>query len=357
MATYAFDHNVFPHLKGDLARVEKLFMLQPDGHSEISTVVQHLFGDVPKLVRPTLALMSAYTWGTDCAPANDRVIEAAALIEFTHVGTMCHDDVIDEAPTRRRRPSVNARWGNAIAILAGDFLLSTASEFASRLGLKECEITANTYRSLCTGQMTEILDLYSLKRTEEAYLRAIVGKTAMLLSSACRLGALETKACDAAIENAAQFGLYFGIAFQINDDLLDLTESSEALGKESGKDVLEGVYTLPTIYALRQSAELREMLSSPLKREDVATMSDIVAKTGALTYAAQVAERHMRTAERLLFDGLASVDGTQVMIDFARGMLGAVARFYDANFVAAPANLETNGTDGPRLVNASMPQA
>lgn len=325
-------HDVFPTLNNDISRVEGALKVDVEGHAEASLIVNHLFGKIPKLVRPTLTLMSAYTWGTVGTSVSQRVIDAAAALELAHVGTMCHDDVIDEAETRRARTSVNTRWGNTVAILAGDFLLASASELAASLGAREASIIAQTFRNLCTGQMLEILDLYKPDRTESSYFAAIAGKTATLLSSACQMGALESGASESSVEQAALFGKHFGIAFQINDDILDLTAPSEALGKASGKDALEGVYTLPVLYAIKACPELRTLLERRISPEDIPRLHEVVHTCGAIRQAATVAEEHMQTAEDLLYNGAVSAEQSQALVGFARSMLGAVeAQLYLTN--------------------------
>jgi geranylgeranyl pyrophosphate synthase len=279
---------------------------------------------VPKLVRPSLTLMSAYTWADPSRPVCERVIEAAAMLELVHVGTMCHDDVMDEAEARRARPSVNARWGNVTAILSGDFLLASAVEIAARLGAPEAAIIAATFRRLCTGQMMETRDLFQPSRTRESYFAAVTGKTATLLSSACRMGALEAGADAASVDRAGRFGLHFGIAFQINDDILDWTASAEILGKPAVKDAAEGVYTLPLLCAMDRSAELRAIIESGRIVERLPRIRDLVLESGGLGESARIAEEHVRTAEQALADGPTAVEAVHGLLDFAYGMLGAM---------------------------------
>ncbi|HEX2715945.1 MAG TPA: polyprenyl synthetase family protein, partial [Candidatus Acidoferrales bacterium] len=245
-------------------------------------------------------------------------------LELVHVGTMCHDDVMDEAETRRARPSVNARWGNALAVLTGDFLLASAAEIAARLGAHEAEIIAATFRELSTGQMIETRDLYNASRTRESYFAAVTGKTAALLSSACRMGALEAGANGGGVERSARFGLYFGIAFQINDDILDWTSSPEVLGKPAAKDAAEGVYTLPLLCAMERCSELRALIASGRVVDCVPRIRELVMLSGGLAESARLAEDHMRIAEQALAGATPAPEMVKGLLDFARGMLGAV---------------------------------
>jgi heptaprenyl diphosphate synthase len=310
-------------LADDLSRVERALLLEV-GEASLTEPVQHLFGGVPKLVRPSLTLMSAYVWADRLCPANQRVIDAATALELVHVGTMCHDDVMDEAEARRARPSVNARWGNAMAVLTGDFLLASAAEIAARLGAREAGIIAATFRGLCTGQMIETRDLYKPSRTRESYFAAITGKTATLLSSACRMGALEAGASGVGVEHAGQFGLHFGIAFQINDDILDWTSSPEVLGKPAAKDAAEGVYTLPLLCAMDRCAELRALIDSGRIVDGLPRIRDLVLISGGLAESARIAEDHIRTAEQVLTGATLAAGMVKGLLDFAYGMLGAV---------------------------------
>ena len=167
-----------------------------------------------------------------------------------HLGSLYHDDVIDEAETRRGVPSVNARWSNIVAILAGDYLLAQASALAASLGADVAALLAATIGELCRGQVLELQHLFDVDRTEEAYLSAIEGKTASLMATACRVGAMVSDVSADSLDALTQFGHHLGMCFQVVDDVLDVTRTEAELGKPAGNDVHEGVYTLPVIYAL-----------------------------------------------------------------------------------------------------------
>ena len=171
-------------------------------------------------------------------------------VELVHLGSLYHDDVMDEADTRRSVESVNARWGNLQAILAGDFLLARASEIAASLGTEVAGLLAATIGRLCEGQIGELRRTYNAARTEAEYLESIDGKTASLFSTAARIGALVGGLDRPDVEALTSFGHAFGMAFQIVDDVLDLTATEAQLGKPAGHDLVEGVYTLPVIRTL-----------------------------------------------------------------------------------------------------------
>jgi heptaprenyl diphosphate synthase len=186
---------------------------------------------------------------------------------LVHLGSLYHDDVMDEAEVRRTVDSVNARWGNLRAILAGDFLLARASELAAGLGVEVAGLLAATIGRLCEGQLLELQHAHDLERTIDSYLRAINGKTASLLSAACRIGGLVADAPDDHVEALSVFGHSYGMAFQLVDDVLDLISTEEKLGKPAGHDLEEGVYTLPVLHSLAgpDREELQELLSPNLE--------------------------------------------------------------------------------------------
>ena len=191
-------------------------------------------------------------------------ITGAVACELVHLGSLYHDDVIDEAETRRGVPSVNARWSNIVAILAGDFLLARASSLAASLGADVAALLAETIGELCRGQVLELQHLFDVDRSEEDYSSAIEGKTAALFATSCRIGGMVSGVADPTLDALTRFGRHLGMCFQIVDDVLDLSSTDEALGKPAGQDLLEGIYTLPVIYALRESEPLRELLGRPL---------------------------------------------------------------------------------------------
>src|SRR5256886_2242388 len=178
-------------LTDDLARVEKALreaVRTPDPF--LGDVASHLIGAGGKRIRPLLTLCAAYAAKGGEQPVVDDAITGAVSVELVHLGSLYHDDVIDEAETRRGVPSVNARWSNIVAILAGDFLLARASSLAASLGVEVAGILAATIGELCQGQVLELQRLYDVNRDEAAYFGSIAGKTASLMATACRIGAI-----------------------------------------------------------------------------------------------------------------------------------------------------------------------
>ncbi|HEV7535567.1 MAG TPA: polyprenyl synthetase family protein, partial [Acidimicrobiia bacterium] len=251
-----------------------------------------------KRIRPALALCAGYAAGQE--PVSDDVVTGAVAVELVHLGSLYHDDVIDEASTRRGVESVNHRWSNIVAILAGDYLLARASSLAASLGVEVAGILASTIAELCQGQVLELQRLYDVNRDEAAYFGSIAGKTASLMATACRIGAIVGGLDRASVESLTEYGKHVGMIFQIVDDILDLTATDEELGKPSGLDLAEGIYTLPVIYALRSSPDLKALLGRPLDPDAVAQGRALACAHGAVANALAVADEHAGQAARVL---------------------------------------------------------
>jgi heptaprenyl diphosphate synthase len=288
-----FDHPSLPRLDEHLARVE-VALRESVGSEDplLADIAGHLIEAGGKRLRPTLTIMS--TLATE-ADVSDDAVRGAVSVELVHLGSLYHDDVIDEAPTRRGVESVNARWGNLVAIVAGDFLLARASEIAASLGTEVSGLLAHTIGRLCEGEVGEIQFAYNSARTEASYLSAIAGKTASLMATSCRIGGLAANASRDRVEALTAFGHDFGIAFQIWDDILDVIGMEESLGKPAGHDLVEGVYTLPVIRALAVPSigdELRDLLGSHLDTPTRDKARDMIRSTDAVAESVIVARHY-----------------------------------------------------------------
>ena len=196
------------------------------------------------------------------------MVDAAVVVELTHLATLYHDDVMDEADVRRGAPSANARWTNTVAILTGDFLFARASDLTAGLGTEATRIQSRTFARLVEGQISETAGPADGQDAVEHHLQVIADKTASLLATSARLGALMAGAPAVDVETVARFGEVFGAAFQLSDDLIDVLSESGQSGKTPGTDLREGIRTLPVLLVLAsddpESARLRELLLSDL---------------------------------------------------------------------------------------------
>jgi octaprenyl-diphosphate synthase len=247
---------VFENSEGFLAEglastEEKIAELLGTDLPFVSEVLHYAAGSGGKRYRPRLTLLAAASGGV----SQKRVADLAACMECIHLATLLHDDVIDEAPTRRGRPSTRRRFGNQISILGGDYILTRifqylASEFENRDFLAIAVATTNR---MVAGEFLEIWRQGRLDMSEEEYIRMITLKSAKLLEAACQVGALAAGYDGTELEAFNSYGLNTGVSFQITDDCLDLSESVNTLGKEGFADVRSGKITLPIIYGLRSS--------------------------------------------------------------------------------------------------------
>ncbi|NMD57394.1 MULTISPECIES: polyprenyl synthetase family protein [Tsukamurella] len=251
-------------IRADLARVEQVIA---DGIAEADGCVieeaLHLFKAGGKRFRPMFTVLSGRIGGTP----SDQVITAAAAMELTHLATLYHDDVMDEADTRRGAPSANARWGNSIAILAGDYLFAKASGYGADLGPRAVGVIATCFGELVTGQMLELKGAGEGDPVQH-YLDTIWGKTGSLIATCGLLGALHGGATEETAQRMYRIGAAIGMAFQISDDIIDISSIAQDSGKTPGTDLREGVFTLPVLYALRdegpEADRLREILVGPV---------------------------------------------------------------------------------------------
>jgi heptaprenyl diphosphate synthase len=308
-------------LSDDLIRVEAA-LSDAVRHQDrfLGDVASHLVGAGGKRVRPTLTLCSAYA-ATQGRPATDGAVTGAVAVELVHLGSLYHDDVIDEAETRRGVPSVNARWSNIVAILSGDYLLARASALAASLGADVARLLADTIGELCRGQVLELQHLFDVDRTEEGYASAIAGKTAALFASSCRIGGMVAGVDGHALDALTRYGHHVGMCFQIVDDVLDITATDDTLGKPTGQDLVEGVYTLPVIYALEHSASLRELLAQPLDGERLSEARKLAASNGSVTAALGVARDHATKAGEALAGTQLDADVREALTRLVSGLV------------------------------------
>ena len=296
----------------------------------LTEVASHLILAGGKRIRPGFCLAASLAQDFDERAVAHEVIMGAVSVELVHLGSLYHDDVMDDALTRRAIDSVNAKWGNLKAILAGDFLLARASEIAASLGTEVAALLANTIARLCEGQVRELQDAYNLDRNEADYLRSIKGKTAALLSTACKVGGIVAGIPRPLIDTLADFGTHYGMAFQVVDDILDVVATDEELGKPSGNDLVEGIYNLPVLRALAMpnGPALREVLGDKLDAGEREAARAIVKASGGVESALADAQRYANQAAASLEPLGGSLAATS---------LGAAAEHLIARVAAAAA--------------------
>ena len=253
-------------MRDDLSRVEESLAATAHPDDELLTEAsRHSIAAGGKRFRAMLVLLAAQ-FGD---PKDPRVIEAAVAIELTHLATLFHDDVMDEALVRRGHPSVNSRWSNSVAILTGDFLFAQASQILARLGPDAVRIQAETFSRLVTGQMAETIGPRPGQDPLDFYMYVITEKTGSLIATAGRFGALFSGAPAEVADQIAAACEQIGVAWQLSDDVIDIASDSSQSGKTPGTDLRQGVRTLPVLYALRSPGQSSATLSADPSPTDV----------------------------------------------------------------------------------------
>lgn len=295
-------HAIFELAQTELAAVEQeLASIIRSRVDLVTDIGSHLLRAGGKRLRPALYILCAKCGRQD--PAG--LVPVAAAIELIHMATLVHDDVIDNAATRRGLATANARWGNHVTVLAGDYLFAKAfSLISAHGGGGALKILTETICAICEGEISQARDLFNPRQSMEDYLDRIGNKTAGFIAASCELGALTAGLPPADAEALRQYGYAIGMAFQITDDLLDVTASSEQIGKPAGNDLRQGVLTLPVIYALQHShraEELRRIIEArDMTDAHVRRGIAVVHTTDAVEYCYGRVSDYLATARRVL---------------------------------------------------------
>ena len=265
------DGNLERQLSRGLQEVEELLSSHIQGdYPLVVETSRHLVEAGGKRFRPLITLIASHFGNGQ----SREVIEAAVVCELTHVATLYHDDVMDEAPLRRGVESANNRWGNTVAILTGDYLFSKASDLLADLGPEAVRLQAKTFERLVIGQIQETQGPKNGADPLAHYLQVVADKTGSLIATSARFGAMLAGADAATIETLTNFGEKIGIAFQLADDVIDIASDSSQSGKTPGTDLKEGVPTLVTLQIMKsnraEDAELKSLLSAPMDDSMVA---------------------------------------------------------------------------------------
>ncbi len=289
--------------------------------SEVALINQigaHIIAGGGKRMRPAIVLLTARALGctTQVPP------RFAAIIEFIHTATLLHDDVVDSADRRRGLKTANAVWGNAGAVLSGDFLYSRSFQMMVDAGRMDImRVLADTTNAIAEGEVLQLMTCGDPDVTEARYLRVIELKTARLFEASARLGAIAADTGDETQRRMAAYGHHLGMAFQLVDDLLDYIADSEVSGKNLGTDLAEGKPTLPLIYAMQNGTRpQRDLIYAAIRDgrvENLSSVLDAVESTGGITYSAALAKQHVEQAINALGE-LPESPCQQAMMGLAR---------------------------------------
>ena len=280
-------------------------------------VLDDVLGSFGKMIRPRLLLLCS-AFGPSPMEKSERLCMLAAMVELTHLASLIHDDIIDEAPYRRGKPSIQGKYGKDAAVYAGDFLIERVHYWMVKEQLFDAAlILSKTVEDMCIGEIGQAVCRYDVNVTADQYLNNIKGKTSSLFSTACKLGAMEAGCSSDVTEKLRCCGEYLGIMFQFRDDLLDFTSSESAEGKETHKDFRDGIYTLPVLMALEtpEGKEallpiMKENASRSLSSGEIAQMEKEVIRCGGVKRTVEEIHRYAALATEIL-DSLEDIPEAQ----------------------------------------------
>ena len=297
------DNQLEQSLISDLKKVEELMRSHIQGdYPLVVETSRHLVEAGGKRLRPLLTLLSAQ-FGD---PTNYDIIKAAVCCELTHLATLYHDDVMDDAALRRGVVSANKKWDNAVAILTGDYLFSKVSDMLADIGPEAVKLQAKTFERLVIGQIKETQGKSEGLSQIDHYMKVVADKTGSLIATSARFGALLSGASMEVVETLTKFGEKIGVAFQVADDLLDIASTETASGKTPGTDLKEGVPTLVTLFVMADNDPadkvLIEKLSKPISDQDLAGVIQELRNHKALKKVQDYLSNVAKEANQLLVD-------------------------------------------------------
>ncbi|QUG41413.1 heptaprenyl diphosphate synthase component II [Psychrobacillus sp. INOP01] len=288
---------LYSDLKSDLDIIEKELAIAVNSSSHLLNEASlHLLRAGGKRIRPVFVLLAAKFGNYSI----DSIKNVAVSVELIHMASLVHDDVIDDAETRRGRETVKAQWNNRVAMYTGDFLFANAIEYITDLqNTYAHEVLSQTMVELCIGEIIQIEDKHYLEQTVRDYLRRIKRKTAILISASCELGAIASDADEKTVEHLKRFGYYVGMSFQIIDDILDLTSTDEQLGKPAGSDLAQGNITLPVLYVKNDPVIeplLREILEGTISDANRQLLLLKIRESDGINRAKQISNIYLQKA-------------------------------------------------------------
>jgi heptaprenyl diphosphate synthase len=310
-----------------MARVEaRLREVAARSDQRLGKLALHLIEGGGKRLRPALVVSSAIA-ACGAEGVTSRVTDAAAAIELLHLASLFHDDVLDSASKRRERPSANSVWGNRVAVLAGDALLSHAFWLAADLRRDELRRFCSTVAELCSGEVAEAEMQFDRRRGLSDYEASIRDKTASLVATSCWLGASITGATESVTRALERFGGELGLAFQVIDDVMDLCADERLTGKTSGSDLRAGVFTLPVLLTVPHDPALTDLLVEGIEEQGVQEVQQRVRAVGGDRMALRVASERVESALACISssEGL-DPEGERLLVSIAESVLEPVDR-------------------------------
>lgn len=291
-------------VKDDLLEIEVALEQNLNPHLDlVSQIAGHILFSGGKRLRPLLMVLSARLCGYD----GNYEKTFSTIFEYLHAATLLHDDLVDEATLRRGKPAAHSIWGDAIAVLVGDFLLARSLSIAAETNRPDViKVVAEITENMSQGEIHQLMKKGCIDLTEKEYMEIIRRKTAVLFQGTCRVGALISGVSKEKEDALAGYGFNLGIAFQMVDDLLDYSQDTTAIGKKVGADLKEGKLTLPVIYSLK-SADAKDRIqmekiikNKDFSTEDFDTLIAIMKKYGGQTYTEKVAQKYVKNAKNAL---------------------------------------------------------
>ncbi|MDO4541640.1 MAG: polyprenyl synthetase family protein [Bacillota bacterium] len=292
----------FKEIRAAIKSLDKeIYKFLASDHKLLNTAAIHLHKSGGKRLRPAFIYLGGFFGTYD----REKLTPMAMAMEITHMATLVHDDIVDNAPLRRGKPTVRKRWGNQVSVYTGTYLLAKAMSLTAGYNSPKIDaILAETALDMCRGEIDQMRAKGRVEKDIDNYLKRIKRKTALLFAASCEMGAYISGAPEYVVEDLKNFGENLGMAFQITDDILDFSPEAEKFGKVLGGDIREGIMTLPLIYtaSLREShRELDEIFAKEQRSDrDVETVVKIVRDAGGIDYAKTVAANYSAAAQEVL---------------------------------------------------------
>ncbi len=288
----------YPEIETELEKVEKFIISSSSSRNRLlSDISKELAMAGGKRLRPSFVILSAKFGQYE----SEKILALAGALEILHMATLVHDDVVDKASLRRGKPTVSEKYGIDMAVYTGDFLFTKAVLMLSKnVSTDKLDYIARAIKTVCEGEVDQLCERFDTNVTFRSYFRRISKKTAVLFGAACLLGADSAGCPQELSKKLARFGYYYGIAFQIRDDMLDFLSNTDASGKPVGNDMLRGVFTLPVIYAIARNASIKDIFAKPsqadeyhLTPKELAEINRLVFETGGIASSAEMLETYI----------------------------------------------------------------